>query len=123
MWCCADRGAARLRRALPRPAAIEPGFLALLVGREAEGDAAVVVPGPGPGREGGHELKDVEQEVEHFLVYLRLAWSLELPLIGVSRDYHYAGRVDAVQELVDVLRVLEPLHGYAPELSAFQLAP
>ena len=105
-----------LRGLYARPAAIDPGFLALLVGREPEGDAAVLLPGPGPGREGGHELQHVEQDVEHFLVWLDLARSCELPLIGVSRDYYYAGRVDAVQELVDVLDVLEPLHGHAPEV-------
>ena len=51
-----------------------------------------------------------------FLVGLRLARSSELPLIGVSRHYYYAGRVDAVQELVYVLDVLEPLYGHASEL-------
>jgi hypothetical protein len=49
------------------PAALQPGSLALLAGREPEGDAAALLPGPGPGREGGHELQDVEQDVEHLL--------------------------------------------------------
>ena len=104
-----------------RPAAIEPGFLPLLVGREPEGDAAVLFPGPGPGRKGDHELQDVEQDV-HLLIYLPLAKSCELPLIGIPRDYDHVGRVDAVQELVDVLGVPEPLHDHAHE-QKLRLAP